>query len=405
MTAATPSPISTQSATAATARYAVGFDTTAGRYPAAHSQARYTPATDATTSRNAASRRSRSTSVNDTRAATGRNNATDHDPGPPPGASRTRAAKSGRPMVEPSAGEGPPPAARSAGKARDAPATAIPIDRGRPRNLPPRPGTRRTARNITPNDSAAPGANDTATARTSPAPTMNRKGREPDQQCLLCQRGAPEQDRRQDPEHPQGWTSRVGSPERRGPDSREQLVEEPRGGGREPRERTAGERVVPHQVTGGQGPQDGEHEPGHAHRVGPGQRDRAGPDGRQLELVLLVDRGLVAVELLVEGLLTTEQGRGHLQPPAKADALRRHVPADGPVGDGAHGLGPDPAADGPGEVQEVPPPCRHHLPGLLEPPAEGVQDGLPGGLEGVQGEQPQQREQAVVLQHRGQDRK
>src|SRR5687767_6791226 len=60
--------------------------------------------------------------------------------------------------------------------------------------------------------------------------------------------------------------------------------------------------------------------------------------------------------------------------------------------------------DGPGKAHEVPPPCRDHLAGIGEASSEKKQENLAEPLSGVQGQDPRQCEEAVVLEQTHQPR-
>ena len=113
--------------------------------------------------------------VNPSRAAAGRNQATAHDPGPPPGASLASAANSGRPASEDSPSPRPSARVMTSGKTRTPPVTAMARVSPSPRSLrPPTTGKTRNATARSAKDSAAPGENATPTARIIPVSTTRR---------------------------------------------------------------------------------------------------------------------------------------------------------------------------------------------------------------------------------------
>jgi hypothetical protein len=70
------------------------------------------------------------------------------------------------------------------------------------------------------------------------------------------------------------------------------------------------------------------------------------------------------------------------------------------VSDGADGLYAYPPADRAGQLHEVPPPCSQEVVGVLEPAGEREQEHPDQPGDRVQGQEPREREQPVVLEHR-----
>jgi len=109
------------------------------------------------------------------------------------------------------------------------------------------------------------------------------------------------------------------------------------------------------------------------------------------------ERGFVVVRPLWQEDL--RGGHGHT---AETDPRRHHGSPDPAVGNPSRLLGLAAAGERPRQVGDVPSPPRQHLVGVLEPAGQG-EDRHPDEPERhVQGQDPRQREHAVVLQEAGQ---
>ena len=109
--------------------------------------------------------------------------------------------------------------------------------------------------------------------------------------------------------------------------------------------------------------------------------------------------GLVLVLLLDLALLVEDLSRGG-EPARQPYARGLHEPAQVAVGNRANGLRPHPSGDRPGEVHDVPAPRGQQVERTLEPSGERQVRQPEHPDEDRQWQHPQQRGQAVVLEHR-----
>ena len=139
--------------------------------------------------------------------------------------------------------------------------------------------------------------------------------------------------------------ARLHAAEHRRPDARTEVAEEVDGVGREGREGAAGEHLGPDERSHGQGAQTDRQDRTEQHRMA--CRDARRP-ARERPVVVLAPELLQAL---------VQERLGALEPPRQPQR-RGHESADVAVANGSNGLRADPAAQGPGEVGEVPPPRR-----------------------------------------------
>ena len=445
------------SATAAAAIHIGALLSATGSCPATDAHARSVPETATISARHARPRCGSPAPAKHTMAAIGRNAATAQVPGPVPGASRSRDHGSVVPISEVSADAGSPDAAITTGNASTAAASAASATSAEPRSRR-RPATRFTRANSATGRTIA-GANAAPIDNATPRPTPKRNGcsgarranaasirshasgrtasttssesrpSEKDQSIVAestyaaaattAEAGEPVwraiaryiaiparagiapsrtfwasavlPNATHDPApRPAraglpGWTpprTVVRTPE---PNSRKKSPEV----GRERGERPAREHLGPDELPHREGPEPDRQDRPEQHRMARRHRGRA-PRQRAPELLVVE-----LLQTLVQELLRA------LEPPREPERGRHERP-DLAIGHRADGLGPDPPAERPRQVQEVPPPGGQEVEGVLEPPRQD-QEEHPGHAEHhVDGQEPQQREDAVVLEHRGQ---
>ena len=445
------------SATAAAAIHTGALLSATGSCPATDAHARSVPETATINARHARPRCGSPAPAKHTIAAIGRNAATAQVPGPVPGASRSRDHGSVVPISEVSADAGSPEAAITTGNASTAAASAASATSAEPRSRR-RPATRFTRANSATGRTIA-GANAAPIDNATPRPTPKRNGcsgarranaasirshasgrtasttssesrpSEKDQSIVAESTYAPAATTADAGEpvwramaryiaiparagiapsrtfcasavfpnathDPAPRPASAGLPgldaaQDRGSDAGAELAEEVAQFGRECGQRPTREHLGPDEVSHRERPQPDRQDRPEQHRMARRHRGRA-PRQRAPELLVVE-----LLQTLVQELLRA------LEPPRETERGRHERP-DLAIGHRTDGLGSDPPAERPRQVQEVPPPGRQEVEGVLEPPRQGQEED-PGHTEHhVDGKQPQQGEDAVVLEHRGQ---